>query len=378
MIWRIEIKHKKDVFDSFAQSIQRSIVDLGLAAVSKVEVARIYNVEGALTAGDIQTICQKLLVDHVTQEYDFALQESSLPATSKKYHTIEIAHNIGVMDPVEESTIKGIKDLGFDKVRSVRTAQKYFLYGTPSKKDLKTITGKVLSNKLIQHVVDHSTITKTLGTPAHSDSFDLVLVDLIKANDKQMMTLSRDGQLFLNLDEMKAIQKYFKKIKRNPTDCELETIAQTWSEHCYHKTFRGNIRYSYTDNGTKKTTMIRNLLKSTIIKATEEINKSWCVSVFHDNAGVIKFDKDSNICFKAETHNHPSALEPFGGANTGVGGVIRDILGTGLGAKPICSTDISFIGHLIKTRRYTQSATKRHFRQSNSKPTLGAIMHGSD
>ena len=86
--------------------------------------------------------------------------------------------------------------------------------------------------------------------------------------------------------------------------------------------------------------MIRNLLKSTIVKATKEINKSWCVSVFHDNAGVIKFDKDMHVCFKVETHNHPSALEPFGGANTGVGGVIRDILGTGLGAKPVCGTDV--------------------------------------
>ena len=340
MIWRIEIKHKKGVFDSLAQSIQRSIVDLGLATISRVEVVRIYNVEGTLTVGDIQTICQRLLVDFVTQEYDFVHQVSSRPETSKKYHTIEIARNPGVMDPVEDSTIKGIKDLGFDQVRSVRTAQKYLLYGTPSKKDLETVTNKVLSNKLIQHVVDHSALTKTLDTPAHSDSFDLVLVDLIKANDKQLMILSRDGQLFLNCDEMKAIQKYFKKIKRNPTDCELETIAQTWSEHCYHKTFRGNIRYSYSENGTKKTTMIRNLLKSTIFKATEEINKPWCVSVFHDNAGVIKFDKESNICFKAETHNHPSALEPFGGANTGIGGVIRDILGTGLGAKPICSTDV--------------------------------------
>jgi len=339
-MWRIEIKHKKGVFNSFAESIQKSIVDLGLTAVSRVEVTRVYNIEGTLTADDIQRICRNLLVDNVTQEYDFAIQKPHRLKTSKKYHTIEIARNPGVMDPVEESTIKGIKDLGFDQVQSVKTAQKYLLYGSLTKKDLETITSKVLSNKLIQHVVDHSTVTKTLGVATLSESFDLVLVDLIKANDKQLMQLSRERQLFLNLDEMKAIQKHFKKTKRNPTDCELETIAQTWSEHCYHKTFRGNIRYSYSENGTKKTTMIRNLLKSTIVKATEEINKSWCVSVFHDNAGVIKFDKDSNICFKAETHNHPSALEPFGGANTGIGGVIRDILGTGLGAKPICSTDV--------------------------------------
>ena len=315
-------------------------MDLGFRSVSKVEVTHVYNLEGVLTAEDVQTICRDLLVDNITQEYDFAPQKPFRPKASKKTHIIEIAHNPGVMDPVEESTIKGIKDLGINQVRSVRTARKYLVHGALTKKDLETITNKVLSNKLIQHVVDHTEPAKAPGIPKEGASFDLVLIDLMQARDRQLMKLSSDGQLFLNLDEMKAIRKYFKRIKRNPTDCELETIAQTWSEHCYHKTFRGNIRYSYSDNGKVKTKTIYNLMKTTIVKATKEIDKSWCVSVFHDNAGVIKFDEDSNVCFKVETHNHPSALEPFGGANTGIGGVIRDILGTGLGAKPICSTDI--------------------------------------
>ena len=340
MIWRIEIKHKKGVFDSLGESIQKSIVDLGLTNVSKVDVTHVYNLDGDLTALDVQTICRDLLVDGITQEYYFSPQKPFHPKISKKLHAVEIAHNPGVMDPVEESTIKGIKDLGVDGIQSVRTAKKYLLHGTLTKKDLETVTNKVLSNKLIQHVVDHTWPSKASGAPNKDAAFDLVLVDLISANDRKLMKLSSDGQLFLNLDEMKAIRKYFKNIKRNPTDCELETIAQTWSEHCYHKTFRGNVDYSYSDNGEMKTKTIRNLMKTTIVKATKEINKSWCVSVFHDNAGVIRFDDDSNVCFKVETHNHPSALEPFGGANTGIGGVIRDILGTGLGAKPICSTDI--------------------------------------
>jgi len=340
MIWRIEIKHKRGVFDPLAESVQKSIEDLGVKAVSRVEITDVYNLEGKLRAENIQTICQDLLVDNITQDFNYVHQKSTCPPKSKEIHTIEIAYNSGVMDPVEESTIKGIRDLGINQIQSVRTAKKYFVHGLPTKKDLATITNKVLSNKLIQHVVAHSDLRQTFRIPKQEKSFNLVCVDLISANDKKLMKLSRDGQLFLNEDEMKAIAKHFRTIKRNPTDCELETIAQTWSEHCYHKTFRGNIRYRCSENGKTKTTMIRNLLKSTIIKATEEINKPWCVSVFHDNAGVIKFDEDSNICFKAETHNHPSALEPFGGANTGIGGVIRDILGTGLGAKPICSTDV--------------------------------------
>ncbi len=160
-----------------------------------------------------------------------------------------------------------------------------------------------------------------------------------------MQKISKDGQLFLNLAEMCEIKKYFKELKRNPTDCELETIAQTWSEHCWHKTFRGKIKYTEKIPNSKiKTKIIDNLLKSTIMKATKELNKPWCVSVFKDNSGVIRFDGKYNICFKVETHNHPSALEPFGGANTGIGGVIRDPLGTGLGAKPVLNTDVFCFG----------------------------------
>jgi phosphoribosylformylglycinamidine synthase len=195
-------------------------------------------------------------------------------------------------------------------------------------------------NKLIQHVVkDPSAIPPTLGIKAADTSkFDLIVVDLLKANDKKLMEISRKGQLYLNLDEMKVIQQHFKKEDRNPTDVELETIAQTWSEHCRHKTFRGIIRYREGKKGKIKT--IRSLFKTTIAAATLKVNKKWCVSVFHDNAGIIAFDKDYHVCFKVETHNHPSALEPFGGANTGVGGVIRDTLGTGRVAKPLCNTDV--------------------------------------
>ncbi|MCX5665571.1 MAG: AIR synthase related protein, partial [Candidatus Omnitrophica bacterium] len=152
--------------------------------------------------------------------------------------------------------------------------------------------------------------------------------------------ISKNGQLFLNIDEMRTIRGYFRKLKRDPTDCELETIAQTWSEHCKHKTFRGRIEYRDKD----KRLNIKNLLKSTVMKVTDELKKPWCVSVFKDNSGVIRFDEKNNVCFKVETHHHPSALEPYGGAGTGLGGCIRDPLGTGLGAKPIINTDVFCFG----------------------------------
>lgn len=160
------------------------------------------------------------------------------------------------------------------------------------------------------------------------------------ASDGTLLEISRRGMLSLNLDEMRAIQAYFREKERDPTDLELETLAQTWSEHCVHKTFRGIIEYR--DGGTVE--VIDNLLRSTIVRVTQELNRDFCVSVFKDNAGIIRFNDAYHVAFKVETHNHPSAIEPYGGAGTGIGGVIRDILGTGLGAKPILNTDVFCFG----------------------------------
>src|SRR3989344_3910368 len=148
--------------------------------------------------------------------------------------------------------------------------------------------------------------------------------------------MSRKMLLSLDKNEMRAVQKYYRRLGREPEQIELETIAQTWSEHCKHKTF--NAQINYTENGENK--KINSLFKTYIKAATEKSKKTWLVSVFSDNAGIIKFNSKYNIAMKAETPNHPSALDPYGGANTGVGGVIRDILGAGLGAKPFANTDV--------------------------------------
>ena len=167
--------------------------------------------------------------------------------------------------------------------------------------------------------------------------FELYEVNILDASDKDLMRISEEMGLALNLNEMKAVKEYFSKISRNPTDVELQAIGQTWSEHCYHKTFKGVI---ITPEGNE----IDNLLKTYIIKATRELNKPWCISVFEDNAGIIHFEDEYAIAVKVETHNHPSAIEPFGGAATGVGGVIRDILG--VWADPIACTDVLCFGPL--------------------------------
>ena len=170
-------------------------------------------------------------------------------------------------------------------------------------------------------------------------------VTIAGLSDKELIKLSQENVLSLSLEEMKAVQDYFKKKGRNPTDLELETVAQTWSEHCKHKTLTGIVEYQYKDESGKwKTRTFNNLLKETIFRVTTELDKKWCISVFSDNAGIIEFDEKFGVAFKVETHNHPSALEPYGGAATGIGGVIRDVLGVGLGAKPIANTDVFCFG----------------------------------
>ena len=167
--------------------------------------------------------------------------------------------------------------------------------------------------------------------------FELYEINILDANEKDLLRISEELGLALNLQEMKALQEYFAKKGRNPTDVELQTFGQTWSEHCFHKTFKGVI---VTSEGER----INSLFKTYIAKASEELRKPWCISIFEDNAGIIRFEGDVAVAVKVETHNHPSAIEPFGGAATGTGGVIRDVLG--VWAEPIACTDILGFGPL--------------------------------
>ncbi len=342
MIFRVEIKDKPGFFDAIGEGVKKDILDLGISSVSSVRFVQVYILEGEIQEKELKKICEELFCDRVAQDYAINPQARENP---QGQYVVEVAHNPGVMDPAEDSALKGIRDLGIEGVNSVKTAKKYIINAGISESELKMISEKLLYNKLIQHVVKDPTYKSIFAAPPRYN-FKLVKVDLLGASDTQLVNLSRTGQLFLNLEEMRTIRAYFKSLGRNPTDCELETIAQTWSEHCGHKTFRGKIDYREKLLGERsfKTKKIDNLLKSTVMKVTRELNKPWCVSVFKDNSGVIEFDECYDVCFKVETHNHPSALEPFGGANTGVGGVIRDPLGTGMGAKPVLNTDVFCFG----------------------------------
>jgi len=177
-----------------------------------------------------------------------------------------------------------------------------------------------------------------VSTPAAETAADALTV--LGKSAKELRALGDARHLSLNDAEWAAVQAHFKSLKREPSLAEVETVAQTWSEHCKHKTFTSPIRFTEG----RKTRTIKNLFQETIVAATAAVKKPWCLSVFEDNAGVVAFGKKWALAFKAETHNHPSALEPYGGAETGVGGVVRDVLGCGLGAKPVLNTDVFCFG----------------------------------
>jgi len=337
MIWRIDVFPKnKEV----CRELINQIKDLGIQKDCRVFAKKVYLIDSKLQSSDIQKIADKLLIDSVIEDYSLNKGLFSSPPAPNQ---LLITHNPGVCDPVALSLDKAIKDL-FLEVESVKTARFYEFQGL-EENDIEYLASKILYNPLIEHALDYEA-TKDLATldefSGQSYDFKLIPVDMLAADDKLLCEISDKGCLSLSLDEMKIIQSYFVKLGRNPTDCELETIATLWSEHCAHKTFRGIIEYEEKDsldNQIRKET-IDNLLKSTVMRATKELNSPLCVSVFHDNSGVIDFDKDHNVCFKVETHNHPSSLEPYGGASTGIGGVIRDILGTGCAARPFASLDV--------------------------------------
>ncbi|MBN1807045.1 MAG: phosphoribosylformylglycinamidine synthase subunit PurL [Sedimentisphaerales bacterium] len=334
--WRVEVFNRSGFSDVHGKSILEDIRELGIRSVQEVQSAKVFLIEADFDKNFVNRLAKELLTDPVCEEY--YIGRSSAPAGLAKATLIEVHLKSGVTDPVAESVMTAVADMGV-RAGNVRTARKYILLGEITQKQTDIIAGKILSNDCIEDCI----IGNEAEPPGpHLKPYELQVIywSICDLDDDRLIALSKEKDLFLNLIEMQTIQKYYQQLGREPTDVELETIAQTWSEHCVHKTFKSSVDLSI--NGEK--VHFDDLLKDTVFKATKQLNKDWCISVFADNAGVIEFDKDSAICFKVETHNHPSALDPYGGAATGIGGVIRDPMGTGMGARPIANTDIFCFG----------------------------------
>lgn len=262
---------------------------------------------------------------------------------------VRVGFRPGVTDNVGRTAEEAIGDIIGRSLRGdefVFSSLEY-LFNAPAleRRDMDRIARDLLANPLIEtiDVFSKADLEKSeipLNLPLVRESGGGVVGEYdLEVSDDELLEISRRGVLALSLDEMKAIQAYFRDVQgreavglsTRPTDVELEVLAQTWSEHCKHKIFDAEIDYE-DENGERRT--IVSCFKSFIVKSTKEISEDvdWLVSVFHDNAGVIAFNDELDLVYKVETHNSPSALDPYGGAMTGIVGVNRDPLGTGLGA----------------------------------------------
>ena len=341
--WRVEVFRREALDDPEGDRLLGALREIGVEGVVRARLGKGYLLPPSLSREDVERTCRELLADPVLDEARVAAPGEIPAPRSRRAQRLLVSRKPGVMDPVALTVARALERMGLLASGSVATFQAWELECAPERSTLRLlpretlerIGREILSNEVIEDLGFDDSELK-IALPPASPPHGAVHVALRDADDERLATISRDGALSLSLIEMRAIRDHYRAAGREPTIAELETLAQTWSEHCKHKTFGGVIEF----RGER----IDNLLKQTIKAATFELAKPWCVSVFHDNAGVVAFDRGQDLCFKVETHNHPSALDPYGGAGTGVGGVVRDILGVGLGARPIANTDAFFVG----------------------------------
>ena len=370
MVQRIEVSSK--AFDSRAEVLKNEINQEFDNIIDNLIISDVYTLESNVFSHfeKIKSLISNPLIEEVSlnspliqDDFDFALEIGFLP---------------GVTDNVANTARQVIND-ALDIDTSVYSSNIYYLRGNLDLVKVEKIS-EFLSNNLIErfHIKSFKKFQSDKGMDYIIPKVDLndindsIEVEIISASDDKLIEIGkkgiydpikkeRRGPLALDLDSMKAIQTYFRDIeKRNPTDIELEALAQTWSEHCKHTIFASKI-----DD------LEEGLYKGYIKKATNEVRKllgkdDFCVSVFTDNSGVITFDEDFLITDKAETHNSPSALDPFGGSITGIVGVNRDTIGVGMGALPI----INGFGFCVADPR---SSPKLYRGKDKSNPALSPL-----
>jgi phosphoribosylformylglycinamidine synthase II len=356
---RIEVRHKPVLRDGREDRLLTIIEeDTGLKPES-VHLVNAYTLFGEYSEKELGRLRDELFCDPVSQD---GATGHEIGRSIKCDYAIEVAYKQGVTDNVGRTAARGVSDIVERTVpsSSVLSSMLYLFTGSQSPAEQERIARKVLCNELIEQYTILSSDDIQAGKSA---SYEYVKnqpvsppyykeVDL-EVDDATLQKISEDGLLFLTVEEMKTIRDHYRDQKvrahrtelglpAGPTDVELEVFAQTWSEHCKHKIFAATIDY---DDGSSKST-IESLFKTYIKGSTDVIGtkRDDLLSLFKDNAGVVRFNDEHAYCVKVETHNSPSALDPYGGAMTGIVGVNRDIIGTGMGAYPIFNTDIFCFG----------------------------------
>lgn len=342
------LEHLKDViFQQTGENIE-TIVN-----------AKTYWLESVEYSEKVKQFTTNLLRDPIDEKILY--QEFKITEIDFTY-LIQVTFKPGVTDNKANSTIKALKANFPELSPHIATGEIYFIKSNLTIDEISSIGEKILANPLIQiiSVYKNTDIINEIPSPRFpSVNLHTKKVKTYSLNiaDDKLLELSKNKLWALSLEEMLQIKDYFlsektiqmrraKNLPSDPTDIELEILAQTWSEHCKHKIFNANITYTESPNiqnpiGNKK---IESIFKTYIKKATSDIqerfNIDWLISVFTDNAGIVRYDENVDFCLKVETHNSPSALDPYGGALTGILGVNRDILGCGIGAKPIANTNV--------------------------------------
>ena len=349
---RIEVAMQPGQRDPAGDTLRAQLHDDLHIDVAGVSVIDVYTIDAALSAAELERVRTELLTDPIIQVS--ALNQS---LASDYDFVIEVGFRPGVTDNVGKSAAEGIQDTLGRALAPGEAVYKSTLYAVrgATRETCQHIAKDLLANGLIQQYVvlspaEMATYTG-LPLPIVTDRSQTEVREIsLDITDDALVALSRDGMLALELREMKAIQAHYADpavrarraelgLPANPTDVELECIAQTWSEHCKHKIFAADVEYTDAEGKTRNIDgLFKNYVKATTDKVAQEVD--WLVSVFHDNAGIVKFDDEWLFALKAETHNSPSALDPYGGAMTGIVGVNRDILGAGMGCKCIFNTDV--------------------------------------
>jgi len=305
--------------------------------VDAITEYRIAHVRGDITPDQLDLIATKLLTDPVKGWWK---QASELTHPDSEV-VIETGLRPGVTDREGAELLRASEQIDM-ALQAATIGRRWVIEATPAltSEQVDQLAHRVLHNEVIER---WSRGANSLAAGFVTDQPFTPLTETITVvgtSDDDLLAITDGRRLGLNLVEMQQVRSHFTGLDRNPTDAEIETIAQTWSEHCAHKTFRASIEVQ--DQNGQVVEQVNGLLNHYLRAATDTIDAPWVHSAFVDNAGLVRFDEDYDIALKAETHNHPSALEPFGGANTGVGGVVRDIIG--VSAKPIAITDILCFG----------------------------------
>ncbi len=358
MAWRIVVGLKDNVRDARGERVRREIREhLGIDLQS-VRTIDVYTVDAQLSDEEVAAAAAGPFSDPIIQDY--AINQ---PLAHNFDVLVEVGYRPGVTDNVGRTAREAIQyqtGRSFASDEGVYTSVQYLLSGKISTDDAERIARDFLGNGLIQRwdIIARAGFDSNKGVPVTVPKVTSTVKPAIRPvdleiSDEDLMEISRQGMLALNLEEMKAIQSYYRQdeviasrkevgLGAMPTDVELEALAQTWSEHCKHKIFAARIEYE-DDQGQQE--VINSLFKSCIMQVTADVRKAKgkddiCLSVFKDNAGVIKFNDDWSLVYKVETHNSPSALDPYGGALTGIVGCNRDPFGTGMGARLMFNTDV--------------------------------------